>query len=241
MNLAERMKQYEHVYRGYLPRRTYTLLRLDGRAFHRYTKAMDRPFDDRLIHAMNETAIELVNEITGTQFAYVQSDEISLLVTDFQNHETQPWMGGNINKVLSLSAATATAAFNAEIDSGSWGWATFDSRVWTMSDAPEVANYFIWRQRDCIKNSVTMVAQVVFSEKQLDRLNTTQRKELLLSAGVDWDDFADKYKRGRVVFRKPHLKNEVVRYKVVVTDAPEFTARPGSWLGDMIPSLPSLA
>ena len=242
MTLADRRKRYEHTYRQYLPRRTYTLLRLDGRAFHSYTRRMNKPFDDLLVHAMNDTARGLCREITGTQFAYVQSDEISLLVTDFQNHETEPWMGGNVAKVLSLSAATATAEFNGSFDSEYWGYALFDSRVWTMSDPVEVMNYFIWRQRDCVKNSITMVAQAHFSHKELEGLNSDQRQELLfLKHGVNWNDIDPALKQGRIVFKATYPgANDSVRSSWVSAAAPKFMVHPSNWLAEMVPLLPGV-
>lgn len=241
MTLGDRMKSYEHVYRTYLPRRTYTLLRLDGRAFHTFTRNFDKPFDQLFIDAMNRTAEALCAEITGTRFAYVQSDEISLLVTDFENHETQQWVGGNLAKTLSLSASCATAMFNAAIGRGRP--ATFDSRVWTMSDANEVANYFIWRQRDCIKNSVSMLAQSHFSHKALEGKSTDHRLDMLRESGVSWGDLSADLRQGRVVVKETYAGPEdSVRTRWVTQNAPTFVISPGAgkFLTNMIPPLPSL-
>ena len=249
ITLADRMKRYEHVERRYLPRRTYTLLRLDGRAFHTYTRGMERPFDGRLALAMNETASALCREISGARFAYVQSDEISLLLTDFASHGTEPWMGGDLAKVLSLSAAIATAAFNGAVPSN-WrdrGPALFDSRAWTIADPNEVANYFVWRQRDCVKNSITMVAQAHFPHGRLDGLNSAQRQELLFQeAGVNWNDTPDGFKRGRVTVKETYHVGgtegqvPVPRTRWVGQAAPHFAVEPGSWLAGQIPRMPAL-
>ena len=244
MTLGDRMKAFEHTYRQYLPRRTYTLLRLDGRAFHTFTRGLHKPFDLSLVEAMNETAITLCKEITGTQFAYVQSDEISLLVTDFENHETQQWLGGNLAKTLSISASVATATFNHHMSTLRDMHAHFDARVWTMSDRAEVANYFVWRQRDCIKNSVSMVAQSYFSHRELEGLNTDQRKIALKDVhDIDWKtDVTTELQRGRVIYKSAAFGGrETIRSRWTVDAAPHFTAREISWLGGAIPQLPTLA
>lgn len=112
-DLGNRMKNsYEKRTKNFLPRRTYTIIRLDGKAFHTYTKGLKRPFDMGFINDMNETAKYLCENIQGCKFAYVQSDEISLLLTDFDKITTDAWYDGNIQKIVSVSASLATAFFN---------------------------------------------------------------------------------------------------------------------------------
>jgi len=83
-DLGKRIKdQYESRTRYFLPRRTYTIIRLDGKAFHNFTGGMNRPYDLSLMNMMDETAKYLCQNIQGCQFAYVQSDEISLLIAHY--------------------------------------------------------------------------------------------------------------------------------------------------------------
>ena len=111
--LGDRMKGfYESRCRHYFARRTYTLIRVDGKAFHSFTKGFERPFDIRLIRMMNDTARFMCDNIMGAQFAYVQSDEISVLLTDFGTPQTEAWFDGNQSKIESISASMATVAFN---------------------------------------------------------------------------------------------------------------------------------
>src|SRR5262249_28462896 len=149
-------KRYERATRTVLPRRTYTLLRVDGRAFHSYLRDAARPYDLEFMADLDTVAAELCREIPGTVFAYVQSDEISVLTVDFDSTGTQPWFDGEVQKMVSLSAAIATAALNARRPGRP---ATFDARVFTIADPVEVANYFVWRQRDAVRNSIAMAAQ----------------------------------------------------------------------------------
>ncbi len=83
-SLGDRMKgQYEDRTRIMLPRRTYTILRADGKAFHTFTRRCEKPYDRRLVEAFDTAMLELCREAQGSCFGYVQSDEISVLLTDF--------------------------------------------------------------------------------------------------------------------------------------------------------------
>lgn len=111
--LGTRMKaQYEVRSQTHLPRRTTTVIRLDGKAFHSYTRGLERPFDQGLMDDMDETARRLCYQIQGAKIAYVQSDEISIILTDFDDITTEAWFDGNVQKMTSISAAMAAAEFN---------------------------------------------------------------------------------------------------------------------------------
>lgn len=198
-SLGDRMKRYEEPTHVVLPRRTYWVIRVDGRAFHSYLRGAARPFDETFMADMDATAVALCDEISGSVFAYIQSDEISVLVTDFATQQTEPWFGGVLAKVVSVSASVATATLNARRGTT----AQFDARVFTVADPVEVANYFIWRQRDCVRNSISMTAQAHFSPKQLHGVNSGQMQEMLWSQkDINWNDYPDGCKRGRVVVKE---------------------------------------
>jgi tRNA(His) 5'-end guanylyltransferase len=149
---------------------------------------------------MDHVAKTLCEEVSGSVFAYVQSDEISLLVTDFALASTQPWFGGEVQKIVSTVAAIATAALCGRRPGRP---ATFDARAFTIADPVEVANYFIWRQRDAVRNSISMAAQAQFSQKQLHGVNSGQMQELLWSEkGINWNDYPAGAKRGRVAVKE---------------------------------------
>lgn len=238
--LGQRMKdQYESRTRYSLPRRTYTIIRLDGKAFHTFTKNFDRPFDLNFIDMMNETAKELCKQIQGAKFAYVQSDEISILLTDFSTIKTDAWFDGNIQKIASVSASIATAAFNnrrlhqiaegaikghrwAEIDLSAAHAeclipAHFDSRVFTIPDMAEIENYLIWRQNDATRNSIQMSAQNMYSQKELNGKGINELQELIFQKGVNWNDYPVGFKRGRMIVRKQESV-DVQDVYVTVTD-----------------------
>lgn len=88
------------------------IVRVDGRAFHTLTRQCEKPFDERLIDSMAQTAVALCQEIDGAQLAYVQSDEISVLGVDYVTPDSETWFGGNVQKIVSVAASRATVAFN---------------------------------------------------------------------------------------------------------------------------------
>jgi len=202
-DLGTRIKeQYENRTRYFLPRRTYTIIRLDGKAFHTYTQKMEKPYDVGFIVVMDDTAKFLCEEIQGCKMAYVQSDEISLLLTDFATITTDAWFDGNIQKIASVAASMATAKFNKEANRSfvsPTGLAFFDARVFTIPDPIEVENYFIWRQKDAVRNSISMHAQSLYSHKQLHGKSQADMHDMIHEAGENWNDLPDGFKRGRTI------------------------------------------
>lgn len=216
-NLGMRMKRYEEVYKYKLVPRSYTIIRLDGRAFHTFTKGLKKPFDKRVVDAMINTTFKLKSEIQGCKLAYVQSDEISLVLTDFDTHEMQPWFGNEVQKITSVSASIATSTFNAV--SGIDRIANFDSRVFQVPSHTEVYNYILWRQQDAIRNSISACAQALYSPKQLNGKNQILMREMItdkseeftqimLDLGYEseeyytWEDIPDFLKYGMLIYFK---------------------------------------
>ncbi len=251
--LGDRMKkQYEAATRLFLPRRTYTIIRVDGRAFHTLLSGVEKPFDSHFIYLMDKVTVALVKE-TGAEFGYVQSDEVSVLLTDFATIGTEAWFGSVVQKMASVAAGVATAEFNFHLrDTIANGFRVsaesrpvFDGRVFTIPDPVEVANYFIWRQRDCVRNSISMTAQAYFSPRQLHGKNGEEMQEMLWrEESVNWSEYSDGIKRGRVCERQiippPKRSDDPPRTEYLISDVPSFTAACGEFLASRIPELPSL-
>lgn len=219
-DLGKRMKeQYETRTRTWLPRRTYTIIRLDGKAFHTYTKKFTHPFDHDFATIMDKTALKLLKEVQGCRLAYVQSDEISLLLTDFNTIDTEAWFNGNVQKIVSVSASIATAEFNRLVMEYEIGKlpiennfyeiaeilqmksAHFDSRVFTIPDPIEVVNYFVWRQKDAMRNSISMLAQSLVSHKELHGKSQSDMHEIIFKSGFNWNDMSGRFKRGGFAYK----------------------------------------
>jgi tRNA(His) 5'-end guanylyltransferase len=220
--IGDRMKgQYEARAQSWLPRRTFTIIRLDGKAFHTYTRGCSKPYDRNLSSALQNAAGELASEAQGSCFAYVQSDEVSVLLTDFATTTTQAWLDGNVQKIVSISASILTAAFNAQRPGKR---ALFDARVFTIPDRTEVENYLIWRQQDCKRNSIAGLAQAHFSHRQLHQVNTDGMQELLWrEKEINWADEDPTFKNGALVVREVYDKEGVERSRWTSSPAPIFT------------------
>lgn len=198
------MKEYERVPQARLVRRVPVIIRVDGKAFHALTRGFDKPLDDRFTACMNGTALYLCRNVQGCKLAYIQSDEISLLLTDWDRFETQSWFDYRVQKMASVAASLATISFYREYSDLFKGTKfsdrtpTFDARV-ANYPRHEVANYFVWRQQDWIRNSVHMVGRANFSQKELHGRNSRDVKQMLLNKGVDWDRLSTSYRLGRCV------------------------------------------
>lgn len=244
-SLGDRIKQqYESRSRIALLRRCYTIIRVDGKAFHSYCRGLELPFDDGLMEDMDAMAQHLCKNIMGAKFAFVQSDEVSILVCDFEDIKTQGWFDNDIQKICSISGSMATRAFN-EARLKRYGvdkmkWAEFDSRVFQIADRAEVFNYFLWRQRDTTRNSISSVAQSLYSHKELHGKNSDVKQEMIFQKGINWNNYAPRYKRGRIIMRESFehttASGTAFRSKWIVKDPPIFT-QDKDFLMNMIPPL----
>ena len=223
-SLGDRMKNnYENVNRFYLTRRMPVIIRVDMRAGHTFTKGMNKPFDDVFVKTMQDTMKYLCENIQGCVLGYTQSDEISLVLTDYAELTTDAWFGNNLQKMCSISASMATLAFNKaftrniskqskrfyteylEEKDASYietleiamnKGAMFDSRVFTIPKE-EVCNALIWRQQDATRNSIQSVGQANFSQKELHGKSCNDIQDMLmLQKGINWNDYSTTLKRG---------------------------------------------
>ena len=202
-SLGDRMKEYENISRIYLTKKSPVIIRIDGKAFHTFTRGLKKPFDPLFMEVMQIAAQKLCAAISGCKLAYIQSDEISLLLTDYDTTDTQPWFDNNLQKLVSVSASIATLAFNKAFEqcadrvfdaySDMWNisesetkyrdclitcvskGAMFDARAFILPKE-EVCNYFIWRQQDATRNSILSVAQSVFQQRKCKAKSVTYSK-----------------------------------------------------------------
>lgn len=217
-SLGDRMKNYyENAYRMYLTRRTPVIIRLDGCHFHTFTKGFKKPYDIVFKRAMWRTAQYLCENIQNARLAYVQSDEISILLIDYNKLTTSAWFDNNIQKMCSVSASMATMAFNkffeeeifnnstnddySHIYSSRINKATFDARVFNLP-VSEVCNYFIWRQQDATRNSISSLGRYHFSQKELDGVSSDKIQDKLKNEkDINWNDCPTFFKRGVCISR----------------------------------------
>lgn len=205
-DLGERMKSYEsHETLRRSMKRLPICVRMDGNAFHTFTRGLERPFDRGFSRAMIETAKFLV-EKTQAQIAYTQSDEITLVYWS-DNWDAEPLFGGKLFKLTSILASRTTGKFMQmipeHIPSKIGKIPAFDARVFQVPDLHEAANLLLWRWIDARKNSISMAAQAEFSPKQIHGKPASARLTMLKERGIDWEkDFPDHLKWGTFVQRR---------------------------------------
>lgn len=237
-DLAERMKGYEKRNRYYLQRRMPVILRLDMRAGHSFTRGFERPFDEVFIKSMQDTAKYLCENIQNCKLSYQQSDEITLLLVDYDKLNTDCFFDYRVDKLCSIAASMATMAFNkffekyvdeyrfskwdgvSKYEDGTWGYiqtllnavdkgAMFDARCFNIPKE-EVTNLVYWRQLDASRNSIQMVGQANFSHKELQNKSCNDIQDMLMTQkGINWNDLPIYQKRGSCCVKENHfIENE---------------------------------
>ncbi len=198
---AQIKRDYEDALRLYVPRRTHVVIRIDGRAFHQFTKKLERPYCQRLADALDAAALKLCCEMIGCRFAYGQSDEYSFVLTDTDPPDAALWFDGNVQKIVSVSASVFTAAFNSAFAADEPG--AFDARLLVIAQRREVEKYLLWRQLDATANSLNMLTSAHFTHKELLGKSTSEKHEMLHTKGVNWAKQPADFKRGRAIVREP--------------------------------------
>lgn len=210
--LGDRMKAYENAYTNTKALKGIPLLaRLDGRAFHTFTKGLNRPYDPRMSKCMIETTKFLVEE-TNALVGFVQSDEISLVWFVPPDSVSDYIFGGRIQKITSVLAGMASAKFMKlvmeHIPEKNDTVPSFDCRVWQVPSLDVAADAFLWRELDATKNSISMAAHVYFSNAELHKKTGSQKQEMLFSDhGINWNDYPPMFKRGVYVQRKKFMRD----------------------------------
>jgi len=199
--IGARMKAYEAQFTRdqFLPTLP-VIVRIDGRAFHSWTRHLERPFDGRFVAVMKAATGHLVKE-TGAVVGYTQSDEITLVLHQ-PEHGSQIFFDGRAFKLVSVCASLATAHFNelARVIFPDHPPATFDCRAFQVPSRWEAVNCLIWREQDARRNSILMFGQAHFSHNQLHGMSCTQLLDRLISeCGIDWEQQPDDVRKGTYV------------------------------------------
>jgi tRNA(His) 5'-end guanylyltransferase len=209
MKLADRLKEVEKIECArtadpYKP----LMVRIDGRCFSKFTKGLAKPFDLDFLNLMDATTAYLMKE-TDAKVAYTQSDEITLsFYNDKENNSNSEYMfGGKFQKLTSVFASMATSYFALNMKGyiGCSGYRVldypqFDCRVWNVNTVEDIALNYVWRYRDCIKNSVCMYARSFFSHKQLQGKNTNEIRDMLkeLNTNTSWEKLTPRIRFGQM-------------------------------------------
>lgn len=244
-DLGIRMKTfYEQIPKTKLMRRTPVAIRIDGKAFHTFTRGFKKPFDEVLVKSMQQTMKYLCENIQGCVLGYTQSDEITLILVDYKKLNSSAWFDYEVQKMCSIAASMATMAFNKAFErnismaapSFNCGdielldaveqvqvyqdaikkGAMFDARVFNIPKE-EVANLIYWRQLDATRNSIQMVGQANFSHKELQDKSCNEIQDMLMvQKGINWNDFPVSQKRGSCCIKEAYELEGVERTRWVI-------------------------
>ena len=263
-NLGKRMKEfYEQVPKTRLVRRMPVAIRIDGKAFHTFTRGFQKPFDKVLMQTMQETTKYLCENIQGCVFGYTQSDEITLILVDYKELDTSAWFDYEVQKLCSISASMATMAFNKFFEANVKNYirnimpniltplaetymkaaekgAMFDARCFNIPKE-EVTNLIYWRQLDATRNSIQMVGQANFSHKELQNKSCNDIQDMLHEQkGINWNDYPTVCKRGTAIiyinYQNPQSltdKDIIKRWKID-TEMPILKGEDRAYVDDLV-------
>ena len=249
-DLGVRMKTfYEQIPKTKLMRRCPVAIRIDGKAFHTFTRGFQKPFDEVLIKSMQETMKYLCENIQGCVLGYTQSDEITLILVDYKKLTSSSFFDYEVQKLCSIAASMATMAFNKAFRKNVNDWwftpfsgitkefqervilyktyknaiekgAMFDCRCFNIPKE-EVTNLVYWRQLDASRNSIQMVGQANFSHKELQNKSCNDIQDMLMTQkGINWNDLPTYQKRGSCCVRnKIVIESDGVKATVQLRDA----------------------
>jgi len=203
--LSGRMKAYEHITsKDAVCPNLPVIIRLDGRAFSKFTKGLNRPFDDRMISAMTETTKYLVNKFPSVLVGYTQSDEITLIIKN--KYESPCEFSGRYQKLCSVLASECSVQFYIKclehnIPLEGKNNPVFDCRVFTVPSFIEASNCLLWREEDARVNSIQSLGHYYMSQAEMQNLSCSDITFRLREVyKVDWRDLPDYKQRGTYVF-----------------------------------------
>ena len=258
-DLGIRMKTfYEQIPKTKLMRRCPVAIRIDGKAFHTFTRGFQKPFDEVLVKSMQETMKYMCENIQGCVLGYTQSDEITLILVDYKKLNSSAWFDYEVQKLCSVAASMATMAFNRIFadkvkefiyndgenyennfeeyklcniyKKAAYKGAMFDARAFNIPKE-EVTNLIYWRQVDAKRNSIQSVGQAYFSHKELDKKSSDMIQCMLFEErGVNWNDYRTPLKRGSCC-----VKNKIVIESdgvVATAQLRDITANENNWIID---------
>ena len=217
-SLGARVKKYESSYNTKLTARTPVIIRVDGKAFHTFTRGCDKPFDQTLMDAMVYTTKKTAENMSGFKLAYTQSDEASFMITDFDTVESQGWFNYEVNKIVSITASLFTSYFNyywqkhnRKPTGKKLSLAQFDARSFSVP-LDDWQNVFIWRQRDWERNSIQMLGRAHFSHGELHKKKNSDIHDMLHEKGINWAKITEREKNGTFILKDGKEFHERVDY-----------------------------
>lgn len=223
--LKDKCRSYQEKSNYFLDTDKWIIVHVDGRSFSKKIKnRFEKPFDETFINAMNETAVYLCENIEGARMAYVQSDEISLLIHK-KTEKSDIFFNGRLCKLQSIIASLATCKFNKLMlsskiiqnlykDDGykisdmykdvvEQDLYQFDCKAWNVDNQNDAIAWILYRNIDCVRNSKQQSAQTYLSHSQLCNKNTDEQISMLKELkGIDWETYDIGVKYGRIICKE---------------------------------------
>lgn len=225
-DLENRMRTYEE--KSHFIKRIPVIVRIDGKSFKNFTKQevfyINEKYDfsniiiDGLVFAANN-CLESGN---NAKCAYIQSDEISILLTDFDYLNTEPLFNYDKEKIISYFTSVVSNSFNDYMNlfrkSNSIirpiKIANFLTKAHNYPE-DDVVNYFVWRQQDAIRNSISKFCRNFYSDNEMHCKNQSNMHEMLYQKGMNWaTDLDDKFKNGVFIYKDKGFE-ENTEYKIM--------------------------
>lgn len=237
ITLKDRVNSYQTIYSQKIMPRLPIVITINGRSFRRITSKIEKPFSLEFLNVMCATMVKLCHEIEGAVFAYMFSDEITIIVRNDQSLETQAWFQNDIQAMVSVSASIATLEFNSAAKSCDLlliGEPTFVSNVFAVPNLTEAANVIVCKQQLAQHRSLTSAVLHELTKKYgddaidiLQNRTSEEKEELLQEYGIHFNSYPTAYRRGVACYRAPtvvHSKDgQVIKNKWVVnTELPIF-------------------
>ena len=210
-SFGDRQKKYEACTATTLFKGCPKIIRLDGKGFSTYLKTAKKPYDKAVIDALIVATQALIKEIGGSaRFAFIASDEISIVINDRLSIGFDPWFGNQVQKMTSVAASVMTAHFNAAYSEcrtdAKKDLAYFDARVFIVPDEMEMTNNIIWRQQDTTRNSISQYGRSMFSHKEMNNKPCSELQEMMFSKGFNWNDAPVWTKQGVIIYKEKHVE-----------------------------------
>jgi tRNA(His) 5'-end guanylyltransferase len=217
-SLSERQEHYKSPYDYEIMRRLPIIISIDGRNFSKLSKNLSKPHSTHLSKVMSDALLYTITEVQGAVFGFTFADEVSIIVRNDQNFETEPWLNNKIQQIASSASSIFTLAFYKlalSLELELLGDSIFKSHVWAVPTLVEASNYIIYRQQECYKSALRLAANHEISKKigpkkafdLIQGKSIEDKIDLLLKyAGINFHEYYPSYfYNGIAAYRAPIL------------------------------------
>ena len=233
--LKDRVESYIDASDYKLISRLPIIININGRGFSKITSLIDKPHCSKFMEAMLSTMLKLCSDLEGVLFAFQSNDEITLILRNDQNNNTEPFLNNKLQKICSIASSIATLHFNnytKSIDLNLIGEPLFTSQVFVVPNIAEAMNVLIFKQQQSFYLSIQFACFYELLKKydkntikeMLNGLNSEEKIDLLnQECGIDFHEYSSTFKRGAAAYKIPKIVDGVLKNRWYInTDIPIF-------------------